>query len=258
MAKEFFEIAFIIPFASRVFPKIRSFLKAVRTRFKRDELPELLFFSWVGGNSVGVVFRFSFKNFVPSMFKWFDSWIQELRIEIIQLENFGKQEKEAILKKFEMTSDVKFTGQYNPDHALDEIEGRFSRLVGIRREQRLPVRLIVKFRTGKALAREYSENISYGGMFIRGRTDLPLRSRLEVVFKLPGTEEEVKAVAEVVHIVSQEKVDLIDGDRVPGSGIQFIKFIGDGEKQLKDYIEKRSFFTPENWDNLKKPGERKQ
>jgi len=252
MAKEFFEIAFIIPFASRVFPKIRSFLKTARTRFKQDELLEIHIYSWIGGNSVGVVLRFNFESFIPSMFKWFASWIQELRMEIIELENFGKQEKEAMLKKFEMTSDAKFTGQYNLDHALDEIEGRFSRQVGIRREQRLPVRLTIKFRTGKALAREYSENISYGGIFIRGRTDLPLRSRLEVVFQLPGTDEEIKAVGEVVHIVSQEKVDLIDGDRVPGCGVHFVEFIGDGETRLKDYLEKMSLFTPEDWDNLEK------
>ncbi len=249
MAKPFFEIALIIPFASRVFPKIREFLKIARTRFKQDELPELHIFSWVGGNSVGVVFRFGYENFVPSMLKWFATWIQELKIEIIELENFGKPEKEAILKRFEMTSDVKFTGNYNLDHALDEIEGRFSRLTGMRRENRLPVRLTVKFRTGQALEREYTENISYGGMFIRGRADLPLRTKLEVVFKLPGTEEEVKAVAEVVHIVSQEKVDLIDGDRVPGSGVHFTKFIGDGEERLRRYIEQMHEQTQEDSKN---------
>ncbi|MCX5858346.1 MAG: PilZ domain-containing protein [Proteobacteria bacterium] len=249
MAREFFEIAFIIPFASRVFPQIKSFLKTARTRFKQEELPQLHIFSWIGGNSVGVVFRFSYEHFVPSMIKWFAGWIQELRMEIIELENFGRQEKEAVLKKFEMTSDVKFTGNYNLDHALNEVEGRFSRLVGMRREQRLPVRLTVKFRTGKALEREYSENISYGGMFIRGRTDLPLRTKLEVVFKLPGTEQEIKAVAEVVHIVSQEKVDMIDGDRVPGSGVHFIEFIGDGEEKLRRYIEQIHEQTQENTEN---------
>ncbi|MDD5223684.1 MAG: PilZ domain-containing protein [bacterium] len=246
MARKFFEIAFVIPFASKVFPEIRSFLKSARARFNQDELPELQIFSWVGGNSVGVIFRFSFENFVPSMFKWFASWAQELKMEIIELENFGKPEKEAMRKRFEMTSDAKFTGKYNLDHALNEIEGRFSRLVGMRREQRLPVRLTVKFRTGKALEREYTENISYGGMFIRGRTDLPLRSKLEVVFKLPGTEEEVKAVAEVVHIVSQEKVDMIDGDRVPGSGVHFVEFVGDGEEKLRRYIEKMHEQTQED------------
>lgn len=250
MAKEFFEIGFIIPFASKVFPRIRSFLKTARTRFKPEELPELHIFSWIGGNSVGVFFRFKYENFVPSMTKWFASWIQELRMEVIELENFNKQEKEAMLKKCEMTSDVKFTGKYNLDHALDEIEGRFSRHLGVRKEKRLPVRLTVKFRTEKAFAREYTENISYGGMFIRGRTDLPLRTKIEVVFKLPGTEEEVKAVAEVVHIVTQEKVDMIDGDRVPGSGVHFVEFIGDGEQRLKDYLEKIPAFTGEEWEKL--------
>jgi uncharacterized protein (TIGR02266 family) len=249
MAKEFFELAFVIPFASRVFPKIRSFLKSARSHFKPEELPQLHLFSWIGGNSVGVVFRFSFEHFLPSMTKWFAGWIRELRMEIIEIENFGKPEKEAILKRFEMTSDVKFTGKYNLDHALNEMEGRFSRLVGMRREQRLPVRLTVKFRTGKALEREYSENISYGGMFIRGRTDLPLRTKLEVVFKLPGTEQEIKAVAEVVHIVSQEKVDMIDGDRVPGSGVHFIEFVGEGEKKLRRYIEEMHEQTQEKSEN---------
>jgi len=246
MAKEFFEIAFVIPFASRAFPEIRSFLKAARNHFKADELPELHLFSWIGGNSMGVIFRFSFQNFLPSMTKWFARWLKDLRMEVIEFENFSQPEKEALLKRFEMTSDMKFTGKYNLDHALNEIEGRFSRLVGMRREHRLPVRLTVKFRTGKALAREYSENISHGGMFIRGRADLPLRTRLEVVFKLPGTEEEIKAVAEVVHIVSQEKVDMIDGDRVPGCGVQFIEFIGDGEKKLRRYLEKMQEQTQEN------------
>ena len=238
MDKKFFEIIFIISGISRQFPHVRDFLTGARKRYAADELVEIQLYNWMGGDSLGVLLRFDFLTFVPSRLKWCDPWIKKLGLEVIEAEKFGPPEREALMKKFVLTSDMKFSGSYNLDHALGIIESRYSRTRGVRKEKRFSRRIQVSFRTEKDLVREYTENISYGGMFIRGKTDIPLRSRIEIEFKLPGQGGVVKAIGEVVHVVSVEKASLINGDVVPGCGVHFVKFEGDGEEKLRNFIEK--------------------
>jgi len=238
VGKEFYEIIFIVQSVSLRFAEVRNFLQQTRSHYTREQLPEVLLFSWIGGNSLGVLLRFHFADFLPSRLKWFDHWINELALEVIELEKFGKQEKAPVLEKFNLTSDVKFSGNYDLEHALDEIERRIGQLHGVRKKPRVAERIEIQFKTAEDFVREYTENISQGGMFIRGLTDLPLGARIELVMKLPGQEGEVKALAEIVHVLDQAKVSLVNGKSSPGSGVQFIQFMGDGETRLRSYLQK--------------------
>lgn len=237
MGKNYFEIIYLVQSVAQRFGEVRQFLKETRSHFSRDQLREIQLFSWVGGNSLGVLLRFDFSGFVPSSLKWFDRWIGKLSLEIIELEKFGQKEKEPVLEKFNLTSDMKFSGKYDLDHALQEIEGRIRRLYGVRKETRVADRIEIQFKSDADFIREYTENISQGGLFLRGLTDLPQGARIELVMKLPGGEE-VKALTEVVHVVTEEKVDLIAGKGSAGCGVQFVQFMGDGEKRLRSYLEK--------------------
>ena len=237
MGKEFYEIAYIIPYIAKSFNSVRDFLKSARSNFPLEDLPEIQLYNWIGSGSLGVVFRFRFGSFIPSMLQWFNPWIKDLEIDVIELESFNIKEREGILKKFDLTSDAKFTGNYDLNRALEAIKGRASPIKSVRKEQRLAARLKVRFKSAQEFVDEYTENISFGGMFIQGKTDISLKSRIEVILVLPDSDKEVKAIAEVVHIVTDEMVGLLSGDRVPGFGVQFIEILDDGEKLIREYVK---------------------
>ena len=243
MGKDFFDIAFIIPFKSRFFTLIRMFLKTTRQHFPPSQLPEIQIYGSSGENTLRILLRFNMNLFQPAMLAWFQSWIQALNIEVAELESVSAEDREAILDTFQSTSDVVFTGQYDLDQAVEEIRTTFLRNQRVRKLERFPDNLRVTFRTHRDFIGEYADNISSGGMFIRGRTDLPPRSRVEIVLELPGTAGEVKAIAEVVHVVAGGRGEG-DQDAVSGCGIQFVEFLNDSESRLKQYIQRLSRAVP--------------
>lgn len=234
--RQFFEIAFIIPFAAPSFQKIRDFVHAIRRKFSETELPEILIYSWIGSNTLGIILRFHALTFYHEHLDWFTPWTRDLKLNVIELESLGPEKKTTLLKKFDLTSDVKFKGGYNIETALRQVADRFTTSRGIRKHSRVASRVKVQGKTEKDVMEEYAENISMGGMFVRGRTDLPLGTRLEMEISLPGGGR-ILAIAEVAHIVTEEKASLIDGDTVPGCGLRFVEFFKDGAKRLKEYLE---------------------
>ena len=238
MAKKFFDVVVVIPLEPRFFTLIRMFLKTTRSHYSPTELLEIQIFGWIKGGSLRVILRFDARTFEPAMLAWFQSWVQALNAEVIELESYDGPAQEKILRRIKTTSEAIFIGDYSFDRALDEIKARFNRHHGTRRQPRFADNLRISFREFKDFIGEYTGNISYGGMFIRGRTDLPPRSRVEVVLDLPGTAGGVKAIAEVVHVVPLKTVRDFDDKSVSGCGFQFVEFLNDGEILLKDYIRK--------------------
>ena len=233
---KFFEFAFIIPHVTIKFPTIRDFLKQANSAFSRKNLREIQLYTWVGGDSLGILFRFDSAKFHPGYLKWLLPWQNKFQSDLIEMEKLGEAGRDLMMDKCNLTSDIKFVGAYDLPHALDIIADRLRGIKGVRKAPRIPARVKVSFKTERAFKKEYSENISYGGMFIQGRISLPPRSRLEVVLELPNREE-VKIVSEIVHIVTADKIKLINGDRKEGFGVQFVSFVGDGEKKLREYYE---------------------
>lgn len=231
-----FQIAFIVPFAASLFPKIREFLLTAREEFSEEVLIDIQIYSWIGSNTLGIIFTFNTRSSESDRLGWFSRWIREIRFDVIELESFSPEKKHTLLKKFDLTSDMKFKGGFDLHRALHQIGNRFMVPRGIRRESRVPARVKVQFKTHEAFAEETAENISTGGMFIRGRTDLPLGTRLEMAIELPGGDK-ILAIGEVAHIVTEEKAALIDRDTVPGCGLKFVEFLRDGKIQLKNFLE---------------------
>lgn len=254
MSKQTYEVVYFIPNASKVFSSIRAFLRSVRTRFSADELGEIQLYSWAEDNRLGVLFRFNFLLFRPSMLKFFDSWVEELHLQIHELECFSSKERKEIVERYANTATLSFVGDYQMTPALSEIELGFPKANEKRREPRIPVNLRVHFKAAKengpAIASRlrvrlgasqssivgYADSISSLGMFIRERTDLPLRSRLQVVIELPDMGTNIKTIAEIVDIVTEEKAMSHQGEVIPGSGLRFLKFFEDGEQLLRTYL----------------------
>ena len=233
------DLGLIIPNAAIKLLKIKNFISALEKKFPEEILAEIQLFSWVGSNTLGMLIRFNSNGLHSSYSQWFTLWAKKLRMEILELEKFGEKERKAMLIKFELTSDIKFTGSYNMEQALRTIGGRFKEIRSVRKKPRHPIKVNVNFKTADAFFKEYSENISYGGMFIRGNAKLPLRSRLEVNFTLPNRMN-IKALAEIIHIVKKDKRKSLGSNHVEGFGIQFIQFLENGDKKMKHYFDKLS------------------
>ena len=100
---------------------------------------------------------------------------------------------------------------------------------GKQREARVKIR----FASPEALEKEYTSNISKGGMFLGTRKTYPLRSR--IIFKLvfPGSEESLELTGEVVHVVELQPG--MDASKA-GVGIQFIDLNLEKRAIIENYI----------------------
>jgi len=232
---QYFGFAYIVAQAAPTFPRIKEFLNAARAKFSPEELSEIQLYSWIEIKSLGIVFRFNFQDYRASYLQWFAVWEKELKLRFIELEKVGEKERTDILDKFSRTSDMKFTGAYDFDLAVSIIEAKLKTAENLRKEPRLGTKLKVVFNTEDSFYKEYSTNLSFGGMFIRSKKKPPLRTRLEISFGLPN-KEEINLVAEVIHIVDAEKSENLNCEE--GFGVRFVEFLDDGKKKLKDYYDK--------------------
>lgn len=231
---QYFGFAYIVAQAAPVFPRIKEFLNAARAKFSPEELSEIQLYSWIEIKSLGILFRFNFQDYRTGYLQWFSVWEKELHLRYIELEKLGEKERADILGKFSRTSDMKFTGTYDFDLAVGIIEAKLKTAEDLRKEPRLGTRLKVVFNTEDSFYKEYSTNLSFGGMFVRSKKKPPLRTRLEISFGLPS-KEEITAVAEVIHVVDAEKSEGLNCEE--GFGVRFVEFMDDGKKKLKDYYD---------------------
>ena len=231
----YFGFTYIVAQAAPKFPKIREFLNAARAKFSPEELSEIQLYSWIEIKSLGILLKFNFQDYRAGYLQWFAIWEKELNLRFIELEKLGEKERTDILDKFSRTADMKFTGSYDFDLAIGIIEAKLKTAEDLRTEPRLGTRLKVVFNTEDSFYKEYSTNLSFGGMFVRSKKKPPLRTRLEISFGLPN-KEEINVVAEVIHVVDAEKSENLNCEE--GFGVRFVEFLNDGKKKLKDYYDK--------------------
>lgn len=241
--KEHFDIALIVPVESRLFPVIQMFLKVTRAHYSTQHLPEIHIYGSVSNGEIRILLRFRFRSFLPSMLQWLSGWIQVLNMGIIELESYDVYTRETILTKFQNTSDIAFTGEYDLDQAIEELKTKFARTHGVRKHHRFREKLKVYFRMERDFIGEYTDNISYGGMFIRGRTDISPRSRMEVQLELPGMTDRVNAIVEVIHVIPRDHLDAPQAERVTGFGVRFVSFLSGGEETFGRYLNTLPLFT---------------
>ncbi len=96
------------------------------------------------------------------------------------------------------------------------------------------VPMMVKVRdadTGKE-EEYFSKEISCGGLFLETKNPYKKGKILQVEFQIPGTQEQVRVKAKVVH-------EALPGDKGPvGMGLSFIDMDGHSESSIAAYVEK--------------------
>jgi uncharacterized protein (TIGR02266 family) len=104
-----------------------------------------------------------------------------------------------------------------------------------RRHQRFAVRFQVRFRTALDFVVEYAENLSAGGVFVRGAHRLEPLSEVEVELGLPGYGQ-FTVRGKVAHIVSPETAAM--SGRRPGAGLEIVQAPDGFREALGEYLRR--------------------
>jgi|GEM_PF-6306029 len=102
-----------------------------------------------------------------------------------------------------------------------------------REAERQEARVKIRFATPEALEKEYTSNISKGGLFVNTRKTYPLRSKVKFIMVFPISDEVVELTGEVVHV--QEPRPDVDPSQ-SGIGVQFIDLTPQKRATIENYI----------------------
>ena len=105
-----------------------------------------------------------------------------------------------------------------------------------RDHQRVPVQLLVDYRSGGTYLFDFCRDLGTGGVFIE--TDRPLShgSVVELTFTLPDSKETLEAKGRVIWV---QKV-IPDKNLPAGMGVQFEEFTQDQRVILQDFVDRYS------------------
>ena len=98
---------------------------------------------------------------------------------------------------------------------------------------RYRVFLSVRYETASDFVREYAENLSHGGLFIRGARGLGRRRDVVVDLDLPGYGV-YQLRAEVVHVIGDDQAR--EHGRTPGAGLAIREAPAGFEEALSGYL----------------------
>ena len=231
-----FEIVLIVPYVSQKSEMLEGFLQTLKKDFPSSVLKEVNLYSWSSSDTMGIALSSDFSAFLPHFMDKIEAWSEKLEAKLYNLMMMGEKERDAFKSKLPLTSDMKFAGDFDIPSALKSILTRTSITAG-RKYPRYSISIKVTFQSKEHFLEEYAKDISKGGLFVATDKPLPLESKIELILSLPEINNEVKIIAEVVHVFGSEQAKLLDNKRVPGMGVQFLEFEDDGQKVLDEYFK---------------------
>jgi uncharacterized protein (TIGR02266 family) len=110
-------------------------------------------------------------------------------------------------------------------------------------KSRSHVRLAVYYRGQENLLKDYTVNMSSGGVFIETRTMLPVDTISYMQFRLPDTEPDTDTIITCNARVAwtNEPGLLKKSSLPPGMGLQFLDLSLDDMYVIRDYLSKGNF-----------------
>ncbi len=240
MAK-LFELVLIVPYMSQKAGELQEFLLTTKEKTNPDVLRGIHLYSWSSSDTIGIALSFD-AACPPHTIKEIEAWAEKLEAKLYNLMTMGEKERDAFQSKLPLTSDIKFSGDFDIRTAIKSILTRTTSTIG-RKYQRYSTSIKVVFKSKEQFIEEYANDISKGGIFVATENPLPLESKIELILYLPDSSKEVRIVGEVVHVFGSEQARLLDNKHVPGMGVQFLQFEDDGKKVLEEYFT--SLSTPQ-------------
>jgi len=93
----------------------------------------------------------------------------------------------------------------------------------------------VNYQTVDSLFSEFARNINDGGIFVETDNPQPIGTNVELAFKLPGSDQPIEVVGNVVRTID---ADQVEPDEVPGMAIEFENLGSDVRQKINEIIQK--------------------
>ncbi len=117
----------------------------------------------------------------------------------------------------------------------ESVSSRFIDGIERRASPRADIVVRVNYQNVDSLFSEFARNINDGGLFVETETPQPIGTKVELEFKLPGADQPIKVVGNVVRTVS---ADQGESDAAAGMGIEFENLDSDVRQQINEIIQK--------------------
>jgi type IV pilus assembly protein PilZ len=106
--------------------------------------------------------------------------------------------------------------------------------MGRRELLRIKAKLKIEYKSFDQFYKEYTKDISKGGLFIKTDKILNSQDVVEISLYLPDQDEPIKMVGEIVHVIEPELADAHGWEG--GMGVHFVDFEKGAHQQIEDYI----------------------
>ena len=120
-------------------------------------------------------------------------------------------------------------------HLQESVSSRFIDGIERRASPRADIVVRVNYQNVDSLFSEFARNINDGGLFVETETPQPVGTKVELEFKLPGADQPIKVVGNVVRAVS---ADQGESNAAAGMGIEFENLDSDVRQQINEIIQK--------------------
>jgi type IV pilus assembly protein PilZ len=120
-------------------------------------------------------------------------------------------------------------------HLQEAVSSRFIDGIERRASPRAEFVVRVNYQTVDSLFSEFARNINDGGIFVETDTPQPIGASVELEFKLPGADQPIEVIGNVVRSIS---IDQVESDGVAGMGIEFENLDSDVRQQINEIIQK--------------------
>ncbi|RZA18926.1 MAG: TIGR02266 family protein [Proteobacteria bacterium] len=132
--------------------------------------------------------------------------------------------------KSKKTSDIKAASNPKPE------EEKSSSLTGEenRTNQRVPVQLLVDYRSDGNYLFDFCRDLGTGGVFIETTKPLSHGSMVELTFTLPDSKETLEAKGRVIWVQGA----VPDKNLKPGMGVQFEEFTPEQRTLLQEFVDR--------------------
>lgn len=105
-----------------------------------------------------------------------------------------------------------------------------------RTHQRVPVQLLVDYRSDGNYLFDFCRDLGTGGVFIETQQPLSHGSVVELTFTLPDSKETLEAKGRVIWV----QTEVPGKNLTPGMGVQFEDFTADQRRLLHEFVERYS------------------
>lgn len=122
--------------------------------------------------------------------------------------------------------------------------------MGRRELLRIQAEIEIHFTSFDHFYKEYTKNISKGGIFVKTNNPLAPQTVIAIKLFLPGSQDPLNLVAEVVHVLTPEIAKLHNWD--PGMGLHFVDYDAATAKRLEQYISDQIKLNPQVKDERRK------